>query len=233
MSVYEKVHLVLRRRLMSGFYDPGTQLKEEVLATEMGVSRTPVRKAIQSLTAEGLLESAENRGARVTQWGRKDVEDIFKLRTMLEGLAAAMAAEHITAEQLSQIESCNAGMEKAATEKKPGYLERIQKLNYSFHYGILEACGSPHLRKFGASLLDYPLIIGGFYIYSHDEMMASIRQHAEILAALRARNAQWATAAVTCHLAAAIERFRRSEDIRPAADQDRPRNDPPSAPEGA
>lgn len=210
MKVSEKVYVTLRRRLMSGHYDPGAQLKEEMVASDLGVSRTPVRAAIMRLIEEGLLEPAPKRGAVVTQWRRSEAEDIFNLRILLEGYAASLAARKITDDQLARIEQLNATMERAVAEKGEHYLDTVHRANFEFHHGIFDACGSAHLRMFCSSLLEFPMVIGGFYLYSDEDMAESIRQHREIVASLRARNPEWARAAVGCHLAAAIERFRRS-----------------------
>lgn len=213
MSISDNVHLTLRRRLMSGYYDPGTQLKEEAVASDLDVSRTPVRSAIQRLISEGLLEPAPKRGAVVTEWSAKDAEDIFNLRIMLEGYGASLAARHIQDEDLDAMSTLNSQMQIALKESAEGYLDEIHRLNLAFHTSIYRACGSAHLRTFGCSLLEFPLVIGGFYIYDDADMNESFRQHGEIIAALRARNPDWARAAVACHLAAAIERFKRSGRI--------------------
>ncbi|WMS44675.1 GntR family transcriptional regulator [Acuticoccus sp. MNP-M23] len=210
MNVSDKVHLVLRRRLMAGYYDPGAQLKEESVAADLDVSRTPVRAAIQRLIAEGLLEPAAKRGAIVTPWRIEDAEDIFNLRILLEGYGAALSTRNASDETFERMHRLNEEMAAAARSTAQDRLEIIHKANYAFHLAIYEDCGSAHLRTFGSSLLEYPLVIGGFYIYTDDDMDESIRQHTEIISALRARNAEWATAAIKCHLSAAIVRFRRA-----------------------
>ncbi len=210
MNVSDKVHIVLRRRLMSGFYDPGQQLKEESVAADLGVSRTPVRSAIQRLIAEGLLEPAAKRGAVVTPWRIEDAEDIFNLRILLEGYGAALSTRNADDATFDHMEMLNERMAEAIRNPDASRLEIVHKANYEFHLALYQECGSAHLRTFGTSLLDYPLVIGGFYIYTDADMEESIRQHGEIIAALRARNAEWATAAVKCHLTAAIVRFRRA-----------------------
>lgn len=222
MSVSETVHLTLRRRLMSGHYDPGSQLKEEAVAKDLGVSRTPVRAAIQRLVAEGLLEPAPKRGAIVTQWRREDAEEIFNLRIMVEGYGASLAARLIGPEEVARLERLNEAMARAVREKQEGYLDEVHRLNLEFHTGLFEAGGNAYLRTFGTGLLEYPLVIGGFYIYSDDDMAESIRQHGELISALRAGNPEWAKAAMTCHLAAAIERFRRGGPVaRPPTSSER------------
>ncbi|MBL3575961.1 GntR family transcriptional regulator [Rhodovulum sulfidophilum] len=210
MSVSDDLHTELRRRLISGQYDPGAKLREEHVATEFGVSRTPVRVAIQRLVEEGLLEAAPNRGAVVSEWRDSDTEEIFELRVLAEGQAAAWATRHITDAELERMDALNTQIAQAVESKHKGYLDEVQSANLAFHTALYEACGSARLRLFGTNLLEYPLVIGGFFIYTDDDARESVRQHAEIVNALRTRNADWARAAVTSHLCAAIERFRKT-----------------------
>lgn len=210
MSVSNNVYEELRRRLITGHYDPGSPLKEEHVAADLGVSRTPVRAAIQQLVSEGLLESGAKRGAIVKEWREEDAEEIFQLRILLEGRATALAARKMLRDDIARMQSYNETIAEAVETKKPGYLDAIHQANLAFHMAPYEACGSAHLRMFGASLLEYPLVIGGFYIYSEADMQESIRQHTEIVSAIRAGNEDWARSAVSCHLSAAVVRFRRS-----------------------
>ena len=210
MSVSDDVYEELRRRLINGHYDPGLQLKEEHVAADFAVSRTPVRAALQKLVAEGLLAPGAKRGALVKEWREEEAEEIFQLRIMLEGRAAALAARRMNEADIERIRSYKDAIEDAVRRKPPGYLDAIHRDNLAFHMAPFEACGSPHLRMFGASLLEYPLVNGGFYIYSEEDMQESIRQHAEIFKAISAKDEDWAQAAVACHLSAAVQRFRRS-----------------------
>ncbi|MWJ27026.1 FCD domain-containing protein [Halomonas sp. ZH2S] len=208
MKIGERVYQTLRRQLMVNHYEPGTHLREEVVAEELGVSRTPVRNAFQRLISEGLLSQGKSRGATVTGWQKSDTEDIFKLRILLESHAAALAACHITATQLDTIIAANVRMRKAIDGKSNDRIEDIAEANKSFHEGLFDASGQGYLRMFARTLLHLPMV-SGFFIYSRDEMEESVRQHQEIIAALQAGNDEWAKAAMTCHLNGALERFRR------------------------
>lgn len=218
MSVSDDVHTEIRRRLIAGHFSPGEKLKEEHVAAQLGVSRTPVRAAIQRLVAEGLLEAAPKRGAIVTEWRDIDTEEIFELRVLVEGQAAAWATRHITEEEITQMDALNSRIAAAIRDKPKAYLDEVQTANFEFHMALYYACGSAKLRMFGSNLLEYPLVIGGFFIYSDSDALESVRQHTEIINALRARNAEWARSAVTSHLCAAMERFRkvrRDKDSKP------------------
>ncbi|MBU2890830.1 GntR family transcriptional regulator [Celeribacter halophilus] len=214
MSLNEDVYTELRRRLIAGSFNPGDKLKEEQVAREFGVSRTPVRSAIQRLIEQGLLEAAPKRGAIVSEWKESDAEEIFELRVFAEGQAAAWACSRITDEQLANMDAINSKIASALRDKPKGYLSEVQSSNLAFHTALYDACGSARLRHFGTNLLEYPLISGGFYIYSDEDAHQSVRQHTEIVNALRSRNASWARSAVTSHLSAAIDRFRKSRRTR-------------------
>lgn len=214
MSMSDDVHAELRHRLIAGQFSPGEKIREEHIAAELSVSRTPVRAAIQRLVAEGLLEAAPTRGAIVSPWGDSDIEEVFQLRFLTEGLAAEWAASRITDDALDEMKRLNRDIATAVREKPKAYLEAVQEKNFRLHLTIYEACGSARLRTFGLSLLEYPLTRGGFFLYSDEDALSSVRQHEEIIRAMEARNGTWARAAIVGHLSAALERFRASRGNR-------------------
>lgn len=212
MTVLEDILTRLRQRLVRGHYPPGFKLREQAVAGEFSISRTPVRAAIQRLVAEGLLEYEANRGAIVREWTDEDREEIFELRMLVESHAIGRTAKAISSAALDEMEAQNERIRHAMTEHGEGALDVMHESNFAFHLAVYENCGSTHLAHYGRSLLDYPMVIRGFYIYSEDEMHESIRQHEEILSALKAGNERWARAAMECHLQGAIMRFRKSQE---------------------
>ena len=99
-SLSAKVFRKLREDILSGKYQPEEELKEQVIADELGVSRTPVREALRQLELERLIRIVPNRGAFVEGITTKDVKDIYQIRMLLEGLCASWAAQNVTEEQL-------------------------------------------------------------------------------------------------------------------------------------
>src|SRR6516162_7205711 len=87
---------LIREAILDGRLPPGQRLKEEELARELGISRTPVREALLILQAEGLVDAAPNRGAVVRSHAAADLEDLYQLRALLEGHATRRAAANIT-----------------------------------------------------------------------------------------------------------------------------------------
>src|SRR5918994_7649165 len=98
---------VIREAIIDGRLAPGQRLKEEELARELGMSRTPVREALLMLQSEGLVESIPRRGATVRSYAVGDLDDVYQLRALLEGYAARRAAGRISADDVVRLEqSC-------------------------------------------------------------------------------------------------------------------------------
>jgi len=95
-SLREKVFYQIQNDILNGVYQPGDSLTEKKLCDELGVSRTPVREAIRQLELVELVRSIPNKGVIVTGISEKDIEEIYVIRMMIEGLASRWAAENIT-----------------------------------------------------------------------------------------------------------------------------------------
>lgn len=207
-SVRDFVYGELRRRLMAGAFLPGERLREEHIAVELSVSRTPVRSAIDRLVADGLVKREEGRGASVLGWQARDIDEAFELRMLLEPYAAKTAAERASAEQIDELEAINRDMLAAIESDSPEQVARVQQLNNRFHHALLDAAQSARVRALTEDLLDLPIIIGSFYFYSRQDMLRSVEHHDQIIAALRARDAECASLTMRFHLASTHLLFR-------------------------
>lgn len=103
-SLRGRVFRRLRNDILSGVYKEHDELRETTIGEELGVSRTPVREALRQLELEGLVTIVPNKGAYVTGISKKDVHDIYKIRSMLEGMCARWATRYITPEQIGELE---------------------------------------------------------------------------------------------------------------------------------
>ena len=103
-SLGGRVFQKIREDILSGKYKEHDELRETTLGKELGVSRTPVREALRQLELEGLVTIIPNKGAYVTGISQKDIKDIYVIRSMLEGLCARWAAQHISEEQLDELD---------------------------------------------------------------------------------------------------------------------------------
>lgn len=207
-SARDLVYAELRRRLMSGAFLPGERLREEHIASELAVSRTPVRSAIERLADDGLVVREGRRGAVVLGWLDRDINEAFELRLLLEPYAARVAAQRASAEQVDELEQINAHMLQAVQSGDAEQVAQVQHYNNRFHHALLAAAQSARVRSLVESLLDMPIIIGSFYFYSREDMLRSVDHHRQIIAALRAHDADYAETAMRLHLTATHRLFR-------------------------
>lgn len=192
----------IRRAIITGELAPGEILKEAGLAETIGVSRTPVREALNRLGSEGLVELERYRRSRVAQFSSADAREIFTLRSLLEGHGAKRAATRISDTQIDHLLAVEIEMEGCF--ERLGWhkhLPEFDRLNNEFHAVIASAAQSPRLERILASSLELPASIFNHYAEALEERTRRThRQHREIIDALRARDPDWAQMAMHGHL---------------------------------
>ncbi|RSN44443.1 MULTISPECIES: GntR family transcriptional regulator [Actinomadura] len=200
----------VRRMILSGDAAAGSRLGESELAETLGLSRTPVREALQRLGSDGLVEVLPHRGARVVAWTREDLAEIFELRALLEPYAAARAARiGRDAAVLADLAALCDAMEAAAADRDLGALAR---LNSGFHAAVIDASRNRRLPGMLASVVHAPLIVGTFRRYDAAELDRSMNHHREIVAAIAAGDPDWAEAVMRAHIRAAAANLNRKDD---------------------
>ncbi len=141
---------VVRERVIDGSFAPGTQLGEVQLAEQLGVSRGPVREALQRLIQEGLLEGRPHRGVFVARLGGEDVLDVYRARRAVERAAAELLVERHGTAALDELARLVARMESAAER---GRWSNVVDLDRRFHETLVSAAGSPRLTRMFRTLL--------------------------------------------------------------------------------
>lgn len=209
----DKAYELLKQRVIAGTYAPGAQLKEEHIARELGISRTPIRAALRRLVQDGLASADAGRGVRVAEWTEADIEETYRLRALLEGHAAELATRRGGIVLADRLDALNARMERTLGKRAAGVAAQLQEINAQFHRAILEASGSPRLRGMLASLIDMPVVIRSYFISTPQDLLQSLQHHRDLAAAVRAGDAELARQAMQLHLRVAAHRFRlrRSE----------------------
>ncbi len=129
-SVREKTYEYLKSAIFSGRFRPGERLAEEHLAEELGVSRTPVREALHKLEQDGLIEPLESRGFCIPRDSPEEIEDLFDLRTVLEGYTLRIICEKITDEQIAMLEGIIDQADEALRRKR---IDEVFQWNTKFH----------------------------------------------------------------------------------------------------
>jgi DNA-binding GntR family transcriptional regulator len=193
----------IRQRIVCGDYAGGTHLKEELVAHDIGASRTPVREALQRLNSENLVEFVPNRGAYVKSWSLEDVEEIYVLRSLLEGQAAFRAATRIRDEDIEKLIASADRMDELLDYDNVRDTAAILEANSAFHNTILVASRSERLSKILACVVDIPVILGTFEKYTDSDIQGANHLHRELIDALKARDPHWAQKLMEAHLSAA------------------------------
>lgn len=204
-----KAYDELKLRLVAGYYQPGTQLKEEPLAEEFGTSRTPIRAALKRLVEDGLATSDTGRGIQVAAWTDWDVEEVFQLRLLLEPYAAQLAAERCTPPLLQRLEASNASMAAAIAGKAADVATQVQEANREFHHTLLQASGSQRVINMLATMIDMPVITRSFQLYQRADMEQSLAHHRDLTLAVAAKDGELAKQVMQLHLQMSRHRFMR------------------------
>lgn len=210
MKDSDKAYALLRERIVAGHYGPGEQIKEEPLARELGVSRTPIRAALKRLIEDGLATADAGQGVHVAVWGDLDIEETFHLRMLLEPYAACLAAERGGDAMVTRLRELNSDMAAGIRSRN---VEAVQLANQAFHRTLLQHCGSPRLRSILETMEDIPILVRSFYLSDDQELKQSLRHHEELTLAAAERDGETARKAMELHLRTSFRRFirRRSE----------------------
>ena len=144
VPVHSKVYDQLRNAIMAGQFEPGEAVTIRDLADQLGVSNTPVREALRRLIAEHALESLPNRSVRVPKLSRKLVDDLIKVRILVEGEAALLAAKNSSLNTVQKLERIK--VEEIELTRKSDIV-KLKQNNQRFHFALYEACDNPILME--------------------------------------------------------------------------------------
>lgn len=194
-SVREAAYTHLRGAILAGSLLPGTRISEPGLAQELGISRTPVREALQRLSQEGLVELLPNKGARVRVLSANEVREVYDVRALLEGEAAALAAQNATQAELDGLERLLLALDALP---KDAYNQQMQ-IDFDFHTALVEAAHNKTLARIYADLRSSLTLIRSFQrtLSQHPKTR---QQHLAILSALKSHNPQQAAEAARAHV---------------------------------
>ncbi|MCR5256161.1 MAG: GntR family transcriptional regulator [Acetatifactor sp.] len=206
-SLRGRVFSRLREDILSGKYAEHEELKEVTIGEELGVSRTPVREAFRQLELEGLIQIIPNKGAYVTGITEKDVKDIYMIRSLLEGLCASWATEHITDEQMEEMEE-NVYLAKFHAEK--GHYDQLAELDNRFHEILYEACNSKYLEHTLKDFHQYVIRVRRKTLSNVNRGPKSNEEHEAIMEAIKEKNAKKAQDLANKHILSAYENLVKS-----------------------
>ena len=183
-ALYVQVAEQLRSRILAHTLAAGSWIDEQALAAEFGISRTPLREALKVLATEGLITMKLRRGAYVTEVSERDLAEVYQLLALLESDAAGVVALTASDVQIKELEALHAALEASV-----GNRDRFFAANEHFHMRLLEVADNRWRNQLVADLRKVMKLNRHHSLFRQGRLEASLKEHRQIMAALKARNA--------------------------------------------
>jgi DNA-binding GntR family transcriptional regulator len=196
-SLHDEVAAQLRERIFAGELAPGMFLDEVHLAEQLKISRTPLREALKVLTAEGLVRHEPRRGCFVSEVTEQDLDEIFPVIALLEGRCAFEAAQHATEADLQALEELH---QKLARHAKARRINEYYETNFAIHETVIALAGNRWLAGVIGDLRKIVKLARLQQLHAPGRLDQSLAEHLAVFAALKARDAEGAEAAMRTHL---------------------------------
>lgn len=210
LPISQRAYLAVKEAILNGDLPPGSRLVELALADDLGMSRTPVREALNRLLAEELAVVDPMRGMIVKPFDAREVEDFYTLREVLDGLAAKLAAQRISQDQIIRLGALVERME-LATEK--GDEKALVHANVLFHETIFDASANQRLLSLGRTLSDFVRRLSSVAFSDPERDREVAREHRAILDALESRDPEQAERCAREHMAHARSHYVRQSAL--------------------
>jgi DNA-binding GntR family transcriptional regulator len=215
---YQAVRELIRRRELA----PGYLLSEGQLASHLGMSRTPVHEAIARLSHEGLVTTLPKRGTIVNTLSVGELDDLYSIREVLEGLAARLAAARINA---GAVAALSRTLELAADALSKGHVEALARLDVAFHNGIAQAGANRRLERLLGQIRDVAVLdeLRARMMTAPSRFTSSFNEHTSVYCAIEARQPENAEEMMRQHIRASmqwtVDYIQRHETWRPPESQ--------------
>jgi DNA-binding GntR family transcriptional regulator len=190
--------------MLRGELAPGTRITEPMIASRLGVSRVPVREALRDLESTGLVESRKHAGAFVRELSRKETEDLYELRSVLDAFAGRAAAANGDPKLVAVLEQRLTTMERAAEVKD---VMAYYEANLHFHWDIIDASGNDQIREVYRSAVQKLHLARLKNLSTDVGMLYSIREHHAIVDAIRGKQPDVCATLMANHVKAAGKRL--------------------------
>jgi DNA-binding GntR family transcriptional regulator len=201
VTTADAAYQALRQGILQGDLAPGERLRSDALASDLRVSRTPVREALRKLEAEGLVERAGS-GLIVREFSEKDLTELFYVREALEGMAARLAAENATPGEIAEIREMLDDMEVV---RQRGDIAALRPLTAEFHRLICRAAHNERLLQSLKSLLDHVRQMRTSTLYVGGRPAEALKEHRDLLQAIVARDPDRAEELARAHRRKTLE----------------------------
>jgi DNA-binding GntR family transcriptional regulator len=187
----------IRERILSGAYAEGEPLRQDAIATELGVSRIPVREALRQLEVEGLVTFTPHRGAVVSTFSIAEIEELFELRARIESDLAAHAVPELTPADFERLDEILDAYDEAFAR---GDVAAWGDLNWQLHATLLAAAHRPLTLKIAENLHSHADRYARMQLSLTQGQSRASQEHRAIVAAARRRNAARASQLLSTHI---------------------------------
>lgn len=201
-SLNEIAYDFIKERIITGAFAPGFRLKEELLVKMLGISKTPIKLGIAKLEQEGLVDIIPRRGSYVIALTREDIKEIFLLREVLEGLAARLAIQHLSNDDIDRLKQIQSDINGDADVSD---IQQHIRFDDRFHGTIIQAAGHRLLTESLNPILNKIEIVKYRTAVSVDRRAETVREHSAIIKALEDRDENAAESAMRRHLQNAMK----------------------------
>lgn len=205
-SLHDQVAQQLRDQIFAGELSPGAFVDENRLCEQLAISRTPLREALKVLTAEGLIRHEPRRGCFVNEVTEQDLDEIFPVIALLEGRCAFEAAQQATDADIAALEGLHQQLQSSADQ---GRIPDYYTANYAIHEAIIAMAGNKWLAQVISDLRKILKLARLQQLNAPGRLAQSLAEHMAIFAALKARDAEGADAAMRTHLTRQREALRQ------------------------
>jgi DNA-binding GntR family transcriptional regulator len=185
----------VRSLIMAGGLRPGDRVRPELIASELAISTTPAREALQTLKAEGFLKLNPRKGFEVAELTGRDIGDLFVAQALIAGELAARAAKRIGEDDYRRLEAIQARLEDSSLKHDDALVEQ---LNHQFHRLINIVADAPKLAWVLTQTTRY--VPSRFYASIPGWTMATVDDHQALLTAMRTADAEAARASMILHI---------------------------------
>jgi DNA-binding GntR family transcriptional regulator len=216
-SLHDEVATKLRERIFAGELAPGSFVDEPALCAELSISRTPLREALKVLTAEGLLRHEPRRGCFVSEITERDLDEIFPVIALLEGRCAFEAANNASDADLVALEQLHDRLNRSAQARR---INDYYDANFAIHEAIITLANNRWLAQVIGDLRKIVKLARLQQLHAPGRLDQSLSEHMAVFAALKARDAEGAEAAMRTHLTrqrVALRELARSQKSRLSA----------------